>query len=195
MRVTIGAGVWKGRVLINPKGPVIRPTRAEVRAALFNIFGPRVRGAAVLDLFAGSGALGLEAISRGAARAVLVDSSAFCADAMRASVAALGATTPATVVRQDALAAIRHLAAAGQSFDLIVADPPYGDARGTKTLQAITDHVILAPAGVVMLENTRRTASPQVVDGGSGRRLRQVRTAQYGETTLTIYQWMTEDPS
>lgn len=195
MRMAIGGGVWKGRVLVNPKGPAIRPTRAEVRAALFNILGPRVQGAMVLDLFAGSGALGLEAVSRGAGHAVFVDHSHFCTDAIRASAAALGASATVTILRQDALAAIRQLAVAGQRFDLVLADPPYEDPRGTKTLQAVVDHVILAPVGVIILESTRRTVLPPSVAGRSGRGLQHVRTARYGDTTLTVYQWMTEDPS
>lgn len=128
------AGYAKGRRLRIPAGRAIRPTADRVREALFSILGP-VEGLDVLDLFAGSGALGLEALSRGAGSAVFVDSDARAADAVRSNLAAIGSPDPeqlppgARVVRVDALHYLGSLRRPGELFDLILLDPPYDAAR------------------------------------------------------------------
>jgi 16S rRNA (guanine966-N2)-methyltransferase len=120
------AGVYGGRRLQAPAGRSTRPTSDRVREALFSILGPAVEGARVLDLFAGSGALGIEALSRGAAGVVFVDSDARAVAAVRANLAAIGAE--AAVHRREAFA---WLAAADGTFDLVFADPPYSSAGRT----------------------------------------------------------------
>jgi 16S rRNA (guanine966-N2)-methyltransferase len=120
------AGQFGGRRLQAPAGRSTRPTSDRVREALFSIIGPAVEGARVLDLFAGSGALGIEALSRGAADAVFVDSDAQAVAAVRANLAAMG--VEANVQRRDAFA---WLAAADGTFDLVFADPPYSSAGRT----------------------------------------------------------------
>jgi 16S rRNA (guanine966-N2)-methyltransferase len=119
MRVV--AGRFKGRTLHAPKGRATRPTSDKVREALFSILGD-VEGAHVLDLFAGTGALGIEALSRGAARATFVDDDERATAAIGRNIEAVGAGTVATVRRRDALA---FLEAGAGPFDLVLIDPPY----------------------------------------------------------------------
>ena len=122
MRVV--AGTFKGRRLAAPRGTRTRPTADRVREALFSMLGD-VGGARVLDLYAGSGALGIEALSRGADSAVFVERDAQAVAAIERNLAAVGAD--ATVVRQDVL---RFLARADGAFDLVFCDPPYDSAAG-----------------------------------------------------------------
>jgi 16S rRNA (guanine(966)-N(2))-methyltransferase RsmD len=121
--VRVIAGAYKGRRLHTPAGLATRPTADRVREALFSILGP-VDGARVLDLFAGSGALGLEALSRGAAAAVFVDSDPRAVAAIRRNLEAIG--VDAAVHRRDALAYLRS--ASDGPFDLVFLDPPYSSA-------------------------------------------------------------------
>jgi 16S rRNA (guanine966-N2)-methyltransferase len=123
--VRVVAGAYRGRRIEAPQGRATRPTSDRVREALFSILGP-IEGVRVLDLFAGSGALGIEALSRGAAEAVFVDSDARAVAAVRRNVDALGAD--AAVYRRDAFA---WLGGASGAFDLVFADPPYSSASRT----------------------------------------------------------------
>jgi 16S rRNA (guanine(966)-N(2))-methyltransferase RsmD len=121
--VRIVAGRWGGRRLTTPRGAAVRPTADRVREALFSILGGKVDGARVLDLFAGSGALGLEALSRGAAEVTFVDSAAASVAAVRANLEAVGGE--AEVRRADALRFLRTAAGETRHYDLVLLDPPY----------------------------------------------------------------------
>jgi 16S rRNA (guanine966-N2)-methyltransferase len=148
------AGTWGGRRLQAPPGDATRPTSDRVREALFAVLGGRVEGARVLDLFAGSGALGIEALSRGAAEATFVDSAPRALKALRANLAALDAV--AEVRRQDALRFVGGASAAAREYDLVFLDPPYRLAgRLGGGLSAILP-AVLAPGGVVIAESDRR---------------------------------------
>ncbi len=155
----------------------VRPTAARVRDALFNALGERVRGAAVLDLFAGTGALGLEALRRGAAAVVFVERDARLVRALAARVRDAGVADRAEVVAEDVLTAIRRLGAAGRRFSVIVMDPPYGQGWVPRTLDAIGTAGILAPGGLVVAEGHWRDRP--AADGW-----RLEREARYGETAL-----------
>jgi 16S rRNA (guanine966-N2)-methyltransferase len=120
----IVAGEFRGRRLSAPAGRETRPTADRVREAVFSLIGA-VEGMAVLDLFAGSGALGLEALSRGAASATFVDRSPRAVASLRANVGALGVEDRARVVARDWRAAVAADRAAGRTYDLIILDPPY----------------------------------------------------------------------
>src|SRR3954465_7399669 len=126
-RMRIVAGRWGGRTLHAPRGRSTRPTSDRVREALFSILGP-LDGARVLDLFAGSGALGLEALSRGAAAATFVERERLALRALRDNVADLGAD--AEVVAADARVFLRAARERGAQYDLVFLDPPYRAAAG-----------------------------------------------------------------
>src|SRR5262245_20963890 len=120
------AGHGKGRRLKSPKGLDTRPTGSRVKQTLFDILAPEVPGCRFLDAFAGNGGIGLEALSRGASRVVLVDQSAAAVAAIRENVAALaGAGGEVQVFRQDARVALAALADSGVRFDVVYLDPPY----------------------------------------------------------------------
>ncbi len=122
----IVGGAWGGRRLQAPPGGATRPTSDRVREALFSILGDRVDGARVLDLFAGSGALGIEALSRGAAEAEFVESDPRAAAAIRGNLKTLDAS--GRVHARDALAWLGSAASGGRTFDLVFVDPPYSSA-------------------------------------------------------------------
>ncbi len=184
MRIT--GGQWSGRVLEVPKGPAIRPTQDQVRAALFNILGDRVVGARVLDLFAGSGAMGIEALSRGAAHVTFVDSSPFCVRAIRENLGKLVAPPIFRVMRADTVAAIRKLAQEGAVFDLVILDPPYGGESAIKSLNALSQHAIVGLSGWVIAEHDKRDSLPVKIDG-EVRRFVSQRIERYGDTALTFF--------
>ncbi len=187
MRITTGR--FAGRRIRLPKGPEIRPTLDYVKQALFNLIGEKVREASVLDLFCGTGALGLEALSRGAAHVTFVDRSSFCVHAVEASLEELrcAAADPAScaIVRREAFTALRHLDREGASFDLILLDPPYGRELARKSLNAISQYAIVADAGWVAVEHEKRDLLPPECDGQT--RLVRQRSERYGDTLLTFY--------
>src|SRR4051812_8392592 len=148
------AGQWGGRPLRAPRGPATRPTSDRVREALFSILAARVPGARVLDLFAGSGALGLEALSRGAAAATFVDDAPAAVKAIRANLDALGGA--AEVRRADA---VRFLAAArqdGAQYDLVFLDPLSRHAERLAPALSEALPAVLAPGAVAVAESDRR---------------------------------------
>jgi 16S rRNA (guanine966-N2)-methyltransferase len=177
--VRVVAGRFGGRSLVAPRGRSTRPTSDRVREALFSILGPAsVDGARVLDLFAGSGALGIEALSRGAAEAVLLDSSAAAVAAIRRNLHAVG--VEAEVRRQDALAYLRGASRDGRQYDLVFLDPPYRQAGGLgRDLSEALEPVLAAGARVVA-ESDRRV--PLSLEGLS---LQDER--RYGDTLIRIF--------
>ena len=152
------AGAYRGRRLSTPAGRSTRPTSDRVREALFSILGP-VAGLRALDLYAGSGALGIEALSRGAADVVFVDSDRRAAAAIRANLQRLGAAgerAPTLVITRDALRFLSSTPAAGPRFDLVFVDPPYDSApRLTGQLSKLLPAVLSEKARVVT-ESDRR---------------------------------------
>ncbi len=161
----ISGGILGGAVIKVPKGFDVRPTPDLVRQALFNSLGDRVANTRVLELFAGTGALSLECLSRGAHQAVCVEKAARHATVMRANFESVGLTSDQLQVRlQDAFTAIHQLSAAGQRFDLILADPPYGEKnvgrRSTSLAQRLLDEPalpsLLSESGLFVLGHARR---------------------------------------
>lgn len=132
--IRIIGGVWRSRRVRFPAAPGLRPTPDRVRETLFNWLGPAVEGASVLDLFAGSGALGLEALSRGAAQVAFVERSRGAAEALRANLALLGADVRARVHREDAL---KWLQRTRETFGLVFVDPPYASRLLDPALAAL----------------------------------------------------------
>jgi 16S rRNA (guanine966-N2)-methyltransferase len=171
------AGRWGGRRLQAPPGEATRPTSDRVREALFSVLGDRVDGARVLDLFAGSGALGIEALSRGAAEATFVDSAPAAVRAIRANLAALG--IEAEVHRADARAAVRTARAGARQYDLIFLDPPYRLAERLAPGLAEGVEALLAPGGSVVSESDRRSPLALPLPLHDERR--------YGDTLIRIH--------
>jgi 16S rRNA (guanine966-N2)-methyltransferase len=174
--VRVVAGRFGGRGLVAPRGLATRPTSDRVREALFSILGS-VEGERVLDLFAGSGALTIEALSRGALEAVLVDSSAAAVAAIRRNLEAIGVR--AEVRRQDALAYLRGASRDARQYDLVFLDPPYrrASALGRELSAALAP--VLAPGARVVTESDRR--APLELD------LALLDERRYGETLIRIH--------
>ena len=163
MRIT-GGHAARRRLRV-PKGLDVRPTPDRVKQAVFNSLGGRVTHARVLELFAGTGALSLECLSRGAASSVCVEKSSHHAEVLRQNVAAAGFPSHVLQVRvQDVFVAIHQLSTAGEQFHLVLADPPYGEKnvgrRSTSFAQQLLDHpelpALLASEGWLVLGHTKR---------------------------------------
>ncbi|MFN2565021.1 MAG: 16S rRNA (guanine(966)-N(2))-methyltransferase RsmD [Gemmatimonadaceae bacterium] len=168
----IVAGEWRGRRIKAPAGDRVRPTADRVREAWMSIVQRHLPGARVLDLFAGSGALGLEALSRGAASAVFVEIAPASLSALRHNIDALGAGDAATVRRADALRFIEALPA--HAFDVAFADPPYGLGAAPRVAELWQATPF---ARVIGIEHRAGEGMPA---GGQSRR--------YGGTAVTFYE-------
>jgi 16S rRNA (guanine966-N2)-methyltransferase len=175
MRVV--AGAYGGRRLAAPDGSATRPTSDRVREALFSVLGPSVQGARVLDLFAGSGALGIEALSRGAARATFVDDDPKAIAAVRANLSAL--KTVAEVRRGDALRFLTGASKSAAQYDLVFLDPPYRLAERLAPSLSETLPAVLAHGAVAVAESDRR--APLALD------LPLQDERRYGDTLIRIY--------
>lgn len=180
----IVAGVYGGRRLTAPAGQQTRPTSDRVREALFSslesLHGGDLRGVRIADLYAGSGAVGLEALSRGAACAMFVESDPKAARIIRANIAALGVAERAELVIAKATAAVTGTPPGG-AFDIVFADPPYavGDEELAAVLAGLAGNGWLADEAVIVIERSRRSPEPAWVPGVTAERSRR-----YGETTL-----------
>jgi 16S rRNA (guanine966-N2)-methyltransferase len=172
----IVAGAWRGRSLIAPRGDATRPTADRTREGLFSMLVSRLgsfEGLRVADLFAGSGALGLEALSRGAAECVFVEQDRAALDALRANVAKLGAT--ADIRAQSVLA----LPPAPSAFDLILMDPPYGTSAGAVALDKLARTGWIGPATLVSIETARD-------EGVDVKGFEAVAVRDYGKARITL---------
>jgi 16S rRNA (guanine966-N2)-methyltransferase len=161
-QLRIIGGEWRSRKLGFPDADGLRPTPDRVRETLFNWLAPRVNGARCLDLFAGSGALGLEALSRGAAEAVFVERDAKAAAALEANLVLLNAGGRGRVVRADAINFLRD---GGRPFDLVFLDPPYRLALLEPALRLLAEGGWLAPEARVYLENAAEAGVPLLPEG------------------------------
>jgi 16S rRNA (guanine966-N2)-methyltransferase len=177
------AGRGRGRRLKAPRGLATRPTGGRVRQTLFDILTPEVPGCRFLDAFAGSGGVGLEALSRGAARVVLMDTSGPAVEAIQENARALaGEGGEVEVFRQDARTAVGALADRGRRFDIVYLDPPYASDLYEVVLEALGTGPLLAEEGVVVAEHFHKRALPATI--GSLEQTRQVRV---GDHCLSFY--------
>lgn len=181
------AGEARGRRLQAPKGHMTRPTADRVRESIFNVLGQRLSGEKVLDLFAGSGAMGLEALSRGAATALFVDRDPEAILACRTNLRSLGWLERGEVLRSEALRAIGELERAGSSFDLVFVDPPY-DPGPESFLEALGGSGILRRGATVVAEHDARW-----VAGESFGILRREDRRSFGGTGISYFRAVHEE--
>lgn len=177
------AGRYGGRRLKAPRGRTTRPTSERVREAVFGMLGP-VDDARVLDLYAGSGAMGIEALSRGAGNALFVERDAAASAVLRANLAALGlGDQQARIARQEVGGALELAARRAETYDLVLIDPPYGCAPAQEPLLADGLAAVLAPGARVVVESDRRAPLRLPTDTG----LVLDRERRYADTTIVIY--------
>lgn len=176
------AGALKGRRLVTPRGATTRPTADQVRIALMDTLTPRLGGARFLDLYAGAGGVGLEALSRGAAAATFVECDARAVVALRQNITTLGVGDVARVEHGDVVRVLQRLEADGAAFDLVFLDPPYESDETAAALDALGSGGVVAPEAIVVAQH--RTKRPPAASIG---RLAAFRTRRFGETTLTFF--------
>ncbi|MCI0545953.1 MAG: 16S rRNA (guanine(966)-N(2))-methyltransferase RsmD [Candidatus Rokubacteria bacterium] len=176
------AGELKGRRLITPPGRTTRPTADHVRIACLDTLMPYLDRGPFLDLFAGAGGVGIEALSRGAPRAVFVEEEARALRALRENIAGLGLGERAHVLRADALRVLDRLAAAPEErFAVVFLDPPYDSPRALPVLERLARGDALRPRAVVVAQHATRAPLPLAIGA-----LAAWKTRKFGETTLTF---------
>lgn len=166
------AGIAKGKRLKAPKGSSVRPTLDKVKGAIFNILGNRIIEAMVLDLFSGSGALGIEALSRGASSCVFVDTQIKCIKDNLISTGLNG-----RVIRGNVERVIKQLAKENLRFDIVLADPPYGKELARNILSWLQISGILTNSGLIVVEHSKRELIEK----------EKVREKRYGDTVVSVF--------
>ncbi|HTR48439.1 MAG TPA: 16S rRNA (guanine(966)-N(2))-methyltransferase RsmD [Verrucomicrobiae bacterium] len=177
------AGKFRSRALKGPGTMRLRPTSDRLRETLFNVLGPAVEDSLFIDLYAGTGAVGIEAVSRGARQVILVESNAKAARLIQQNLAALGIRAEAELIEADAIASLKRISARHLLADFIFLDPPYDEADEPDRLLEFLDasHVV-APQGVVIVEHRTGAELPDRLD-----RLECVRELEQGDATLSFY--------
>ena len=176
------AGTAKGMRLKAPKGMNTRPTTDRVKESVFGILANDLIDAEVLDLFAGTGNLGLEALSRGAATAVFIDKQAQSIKVMMENAILTNLAGNAVICREDVMQALRRFQNNGKSFDLIFCDPPYNLGLMPKVLQFLDESRILRDGGILVMEHSRHEKLPAEL-----KRIVAYRSESYGETVVSFF--------
>jgi len=181
------AGIYRSRILKSLKGLALRPTSDRLRETLFNVLAPHIEGSRFVDLFAGTGAIGIEALSRGASEVVFIENHAPAATLIRRNLESLGINTGVTVLAVDALRGLAMLAArkntGAPAFDHIFLDPPYAAAGDySRVLEFLGSADLLAPDGMVVAEHRRNLDLPQ----GPGA-IKRFRVLKQGDAALSFY--------
>jgi 16S rRNA (guanine(966)-N(2))-methyltransferase RsmD len=172
------SGRLKGRRIKMFRG--IRPTQGKVRKALFDILGD-IKGLSFLELYAGSGAVGLEALSQGASKVVFVEKDRICIKRIKESLSGLGLIDQ-QVIGLEANEALKRLNKRGEKLDIIFLDPPYYRDIAKKTLKMLNRYDIVAPNGLIICQHFKKDILPEIVDN-----LRLFKQASYGDTVLSFY--------
>ena len=175
-RVRVIAGTLKGRRLEAPDWPGLRPTSDRLRETLFNILAPRIGGARVLDAYAGTGAVGIEALSRGAAHVTFVEQDRRAQQLIESNLAKCGLSERYAIIRAGFAAAARG----GGEFDIVFLDPPYGPGELATALDAAAP--VIGPATVLVIEHAARDQAPE-----SAGALERVREVRQGDSSLAFY--------
>ncbi len=176
------AGRLRGSVIRAPAGRVVRPTYDRVRESVFSIIEPAIDGAAVLDVFAGSGSLGIESLSRGSNRATFIEIDKRVLSVVRENVERLGLTGRCRLIGGDALAVLKR-AVPGGPFDIAFVDPPYSSGLAMMALELLADAGNLADEAIVVVERASADDPPAAVG-----RLGLNRTKRYGSTAVDFYE-------
>ena len=179
MRVISGA--LKGKRLFSTKGLELRPTSDRVRESIFNILRDEIRGARVLDLFAGTGALGIEALSRGGGEAVFVEKSSASLTALKKNISHCGLEDKSEILPREVPAAIKSLEEREASFHLIFLDPPYAKGLAFQTLEILGRSSVVAPGALIVAEH----APAEPLNGVRG--LERVDRRKYGGTLVSFF--------
>lgn len=175
-------GIYKGRRLKTLEGSAVRPTSDRMRETLFNILAPRIEGARFLDLCAGSGAIGIEALSRGVGQVTFVESSRKSSTVISENLRHCEIRKGYTFIARDALMALKYLAQEKQQFDLIYFDPPYDSELYSPVLWQIARGNLLAEDGILIVEHRRQLVLAPNYDD-----LRPYRELPQGDSCLTFY--------
>lgn len=186
MPLRIIAGAARGRAIAVPRGMDTRPTLDRVKESLFSILMPWLPDAQVLDLFAGSGALGLEALSRGAASAVFADNARAAQAAVQSNIIAVNMRQSARLLRMGWRQALRTLAVEGARFSLVFLDPPYQMPDADDMLESLRCSGLLMPDALVVYEHAKEKPP-----GGEGWRLRDRRP--YGDTEISFFEMVGDE--
>ena len=185
MRVISGRA--RGRSLKAVPGMGTRPTTDKVKEAIFSMIGPYFDGGSALDLFAGTGGLGIEALSRGMDKAVFIDKDVKSLETIRQNLKATGFEAMAEVYKNDAERALKALAKREASFDLVFLDPPYRLKHGDALMTQMDELQLLKPEATIVLEHEASYVYPERFGP-----FVQIRKAEYGETSVSIYTYDTE---
>jgi 16S rRNA (guanine(966)-N(2))-methyltransferase RsmD len=181
------AGIYRSRVLKSLKGLALRPTSDRLRETLFNVLAPRIAGSRFVDLFAGTGAIGIEALSRGADEVVFIENHAPAVTLIRRNLESLDIRSGATVLDVDALRGLEKLASRQKSdsavYGFVFLDPPYAAAKDyARVLEFLGASNLLAPGGIVIAEHRRNFDLPE--DPGA---LKRFRVLKQGDAALSFY--------
>lgn len=177
------AGKFRSRLLKGPGKLRLRPTSDRLRETLFNILGPAIEDSLFIDLYAGTGAIGIEAISRGARDTIFVESHPATAQLVRANLEALGLRTGAEVIEAEAVRGLARIAARHRIANFIFLDPPYEDKdEHVNVLEYLDASHIIAPGGLVIVEHRNKTELPERLG-----RLERARMVEQGDATLSFY--------
>ena len=187
--IRISSGMLKGRKVVTSKkifsssdSEELRPTSAKVREAIFDIVRPEIDGALFLDLYAGTGAVGFEAISRGAEKVVFVESSPVRSAAIMDYIRKIGLDDRASVYQEKAETFLQRAMRTGMKFDIIFLDPPYQSDEMERVLPYIGEYDILKDDGCMLVEHSSKSALP-----GHIMLIKQIKNYTYGDTRITLY--------
>ncbi|MCR2804965.1 16S rRNA (guanine(966)-N(2))-methyltransferase RsmD [Paenibacillus soyae] len=184
------AGVAKGRALKAVPGSNTRPTTDKVKEAIFSMIGPYFEGGTALDLFAGTGGLGIEAWSRGVERVIFVDKEKISLDIIRQNVKTAGAESAAEIYRNDADRAVKALAKRDIAFSLVFLDPPYRMTAMDEVMAELAEKGMLESGATIVVEHDAAHRYPEQLEG-----FEQLKQAKYGDTAVTIYRYIGIDDS
>lgn len=176
------SGIWKGRRLISPKGMDVRPTSDKVKEAVFNIIRNRVAGSRALDLFAGTGSLGLELLSRGGIEVVFVEKNSHVLSVLNMNCSNIASPSQYQIIPMDSFDALRMLSSKEQCYDIIFIDPPYRLELQSKALNDLSAGNLLVHEGIAVVEHDQRDFQPDIIGN-----LVKIYERRFGNTGVTLY--------